>query len=45
MLLVIRKVTGKAISDEVEGKIHLVGFALLMGLMLYVTYQDVLRLF
>lgn len=45
LLLVIRKVTGKAISDEVEGKIHLVGFALLMGLMLYVTYQDVLRLF
>ena len=45
LMLVIRKITGKTISDEVEGKIHLVGFALLMGLMLYVTYQDVLRLF
>jgi len=45
LLLVIRKVTGKAISDEVEGKIHFIGFALLIFLMLYVTYQDVLRIF
>ena len=45
ILLIIRKLTGKVITDEVEGKIHLIGFALLMGLMLYVTYQDVLRIF
>lgn len=45
ILLIIRKLTGKVITDEVEGKIHLVGFALLIGLMLYVTYQDVLRIF
>ncbi len=45
LLLFIRKLTGKVITDEVEGKIHLVGFALLIGLMLYVTYQDVLRIF
>lgn len=45
LLLFIRKLTGKVISDEVEGKIHLIGFALLIGLMLYVTYQDVLRIF
>lgn len=45
LLLFIRKITGKVITDEVEGKIHLIGFALLIGLMLYVTYQDVLRIF
>lgn len=45
LLLVIRKVTGKVITDEIEGKIHMIGFALLIGLMLYVTYQDVLRIF
>lgn len=45
LLLFIRKLTGKVITDEVEGKIHLIGFALLIGLMVYVTYQDVLRIF
>lgn len=44
-MLFIRKLTGKAITDEIEGKIHLIGFALLIGLMVYVTYQDVLRIF
>lgn len=45
LLLFVRKITGKVITDEIEGKIHFVGFALLIGLMLYVTYQDVLRIF
>jgi regulator of sigma E protease len=45
LLLIARKFTGKVITDEIEGKIHLIGFALLIGLMVYVTYQDVLRIF
>lgn len=45
LLLFVRKITGKVITDEIEGKIHLVGFALLIALMIYVTYQDILRIF
>lgn len=43
VFLVIRKVTGKAISDEVEGKIHFVGIILLFGLMAYITFIDIGR--
>ncbi len=44
LFLIIRKFTGKAISDEIEGKIHLVGILLLFSLMIYVTFQDIVRL-
>ncbi len=43
IFLIIRKFTGKAISDEVEGKIHFVGIMLLFGLMIYITFIDVGR--
>ena len=35
---------GKRISPRVEGIIHMIGFILLIGLALVVTYQDILRL-
>ncbi len=35
---------GKRISPRVEGMVHLIGFILLIGLALIVTYQDILRL-
>jgi regulator of sigma E protease len=34
---------GKRISPKVEGIIHMIGFALLIGLMLVVSYFDILR--
>ncbi len=43
IFLIIRKFTGKAISDELEGKIHFVGIMLLFGLMIYITFIDVGR--
>jgi regulator of sigma E protease len=43
LFLVIRKMTGRTISDETEGKIHFVGLMLLFGLMIYITFQDVGR--
>ena len=43
LFLVIRKFTGRTISDETEGKIHFVGLMLLFGLMIYITFQDVGR--
>ena len=38
-------ITGKAVSEKVEGTIHFVGLALLMLLMVYVTFNDVVRIF
>jgi len=43
LFLVIRKVTGKAITDEIEGKIHFAGIMLLFTLMIYLVFQDVDR--
>lgn len=43
IFLIIRKITGRRISDETEGKIHLVGFMLLIALIIYVTVIDVDR--
>ncbi|MGI6752077.1 MAG: RIP metalloprotease RseP [Anaerovoracaceae bacterium] len=40
LFLVIRRVTGKAITDEMEGKIHFAGLMLLFGLMIYLVIQD-----
>jgi len=38
-------VRGKPIRPEREGMIHAVGFFILIGLLILVTYQDILRLF
>ncbi|MDD3349947.1 MAG: RIP metalloprotease RseP [Eubacteriales bacterium] len=43
LFLLIRKFTGKAITDEMEGKIHFAGLMLLFGLMIYLVFQDVGR--
>ena len=43
LFLVIRLFTGKRVSDETEGKIHFIGICLLFALMIYVTFNDVLK--
>lgn len=43
LFIIIRKITGKAITDDMEGKIHFVGIMLLFALMLYVTWNDIVR--
>lgn len=43
LFLVIRLFTGKRVSDATEGKIHFIGICLLFALMIYVTFNDVLR--
>jgi regulator of sigma E protease len=37
-------VRGKPISPEREGWVHYIGFIILIGLMLLITYNDILRL-
>lgn len=35
---------GKRVSPKTEGLVHLVGFAMLMALILVITYQDIIRI-
>lgn len=43
--LIIEKIKGSPVNPKVENTIHNVGFILLMFLMVYITYNDILRLF
>jgi len=43
-LLSVQRFTGKALSPEGEARVHLIGFALLIGLMIVITVFDVQRL-
>ena len=43
LFLLIRRITGKKITDAVEGKIHFIGIILLMVLMVYVTWNDIVK--
>lgn len=43
LFIIIRKITGKAITDEIEAKVHFVGIMLLFALMIYVTWNDIVR--
>ena len=43
LFLLIRKITGKRVTDEMEGRIHFIGIMLLMLLMVYVTWNDIVR--
>ena len=45
VFLVIEGIRRKPINPKYEGWIHAAGFALLIGLMIVVTFSDVLRLF
>ena len=45
LFVIIRMITGKAISDQMEGMVHAVGMVLLIGLMVFVTWNDIVRLF
>lgn len=43
VFLVIRKITGKKVTDNMEGAVHFVGLMCLFALMIYVTFNDVIK--
>ncbi len=43
LFLIIEKIKGRPVKRELEGTIHYIGFALLMGLVLVVTFKDLSR--
>jgi len=45
LFVFIRKITGKMISDDLEGRIHMIGMMLLFALMIFATWNDIVRLF
>ncbi|SHG95049.1 regulator of sigma E protease [Anaerosphaera aminiphila DSM 21120] len=46
VFLLIESITGKKVSDEIEGRLSFIGFGLLMTLMLYITvFGDLKRIF
>ena len=45
VLLIVEAIRRKKITLETEAKITLIGFSILIALSLYVTYNDVIRIF
>lgn len=45
VLLLIEAITRKPISERIEIGLQLAGFALLIGLSIFITYNDILRIF
>lgn len=45
LFVLIEAITRKKVDPKIEGYFHSVGFILIMLLMVYITFQDVLRLF
>ena len=45
LFLIIEKIKGKPVKAETENLIHNIGFFLLLALLIYVTFNDILRLF
>lgn len=44
LFMVIEKIKGSPVNPKVENTIHTVGLALLMILMLYITFNDIIRI-
>lgn len=45
LFMIIEKIKGRPVDPKVENWIHSVGFILLMILMVFITYNDIVRLF
>lgn len=45
LFLLIEAIRGKAINRKAEGIIHFTGLVLLLGLILYITFHDIAKLF
>ena len=44
VFLIIEGVTGHAVPEKIQGSLTVAAFALLFGLMLFATYNDIVRL-
>ena len=44
VFLIIEKIKGSPVKPETENKIHTIGFFLLIALMIYITFNDFIKL-
>ena len=44
VFVIIRKITGKMISDEMEARVHAIGMILLLALIVFVSFKDIMRI-
>ncbi|MFA5886410.1 MAG: RIP metalloprotease RseP [Patescibacteria group bacterium] len=45
LFLLVEKLKGKPVRQELENLIHNIGFALLIALVIFITYKDIVKLF
>ena len=45
LFILIEMITRKRVPQKFEGLVHLVGFFLLMALMVFVLFNDIMRIF
>ena len=45
LFFIVEGIRGKKLNEEIEGRIHFIGFALLMSLMVVVMFNDIYKLF
>lgn len=45
LFMIIEKIKGSPVDSKIENIFHTIGFILLMVLMIYITFQDIFRLF
>ncbi len=45
LFLIVEAFRGKPVSPDKEGMVHFVGFVILMGFMIFVAYNDIIKLF
>ncbi len=45
LFVFIRAITGRKITDEMEGKVHMIGMMFLITLLIFATWNDIARLF
>ena len=45
IFMAVEAIRRKPVEQKIEAMIHMAGYILLLGLMLYFTFKDVLRLF
>ena len=45
IFVIIRLITGKAVTDKIEGVVHAAGMILLIAFMLFITWNDISKLF
>jgi regulator of sigma E protease len=45
VFLIVEAVRGKSIPAEKEGYVHFIGFVVLIGIMILITFNDIMRIF